>query len=80
MFIEVKLVCELIKLTYEDVTGGGVAFFDRHGFTAHTAAAAAGSGRARVVGVDGYTAGHFTSRGHNRFGGDFGFAIGRQRF
>lgn len=25
----VKLVCELWKLTYEDVTGGSVAFFDR---------------------------------------------------
>lgn len=74
-----KLVCEFLKLTYQDVTGGRVALFDSHGFTAHTAAAAAGSGRAWVIGVDGYTAGHFTSRGHNWFGGDFGFAIGGQR-
>lgn len=75
-----NLVCELLKLTYEDVTSRGVAFFDRHGLTAHAAAAAAGSGRAWVVGVDSYTTGHFTSGGHNWFGGDFGFAIGGQRF
>lgn len=65
---------------YEDVTGGCVAFFDGQGFTGHTAAAAAGSGRAWVIGIDGYTTGHFTSGGHNWFGGDFGLAIGRQRF
>lgn len=57
-----------------------MAFFDRHVFTGHTTAATAGSGRAWVIGVDGYATGHFTSGGHNGFGGDFGFAICRQRF
>ena len=37
------LVNESSTLTYEDVTGGGVSLLDRHGFTAHAAAAAAGS-------------------------------------
>lgn len=57
-----------------------MAFFDSHGFTGHTAAAAAGSGGAWVIGIDGYTTGHFTSGGHDRFGGDFGLAICRQGF
>lgn len=65
---------------YEDVTGGSVAFFDRYGLTGHTAAAAAGSGRAGVIRVDGYSTGHFTIRGHDWFGGNFGFVIGRQKF
>lgn len=57
-----------------------MAFLDWHVFTRHTAAATAGSGRAWIIGVDGYTTGHFTSGGHNRFGGHFGFAICRQWF
>lgn len=65
---------------YEDVTGGCVPFSDRQRFTGYAAAATAGSGRARVIGVDGDTTGHFTSRGHDWFGGDLGFAICRQRF
>lgn len=64
-------------VTNEDVTGGGVAFLGGNGLTGKAAAAAAGPGRAGVVGVDGYTAGHFTGGGYNWFGGDFGFAIGR---
>lgn len=61
--------------TYKDVTGGGVAFFHRQDFTGDAAAAAAGPRRARIVGVDGDTTGHFTSGGHNRFSGDLRFSI-----
>lgn len=57
-----------------------MAFFDRQGFTGNTAAAAAGSGGVWVIGIDGYTTGHFTSGGHDRFGGDFGLAISGQWF
>lgn len=52
-----------------------MALSGRHGFTAHTAAAAAGSRRARVVGVNGDATGHL-AHGHNWFSGDFGFAVG----
>lgn len=65
--------------SYEDITGGCVAFFERYRLTGYAAASTAGPGRAWVVGVDGYTACHFVSAAQNWFGGDLGFAICRQR-
>lgn len=78
-FIYVVEVCfQLLfwKHTYKDVAGWGVTFFNGCWFTWQAAAAAAGPGRTWVIGIDRNTARHFTSGGYDRFGGDFGFAIG----
>lgn len=66
------------QLTYEKVTGGGVAFPGGQGLTGHTAAATAVSGGARVIGIDCYTACDFTGVGQYGFGGYPGLAVSGQ--